>query len=102
MNVQSVQIQARLAEARRLLSEAGELADESGEVLHFMGMVFEPSFGWFTPDGGLQEPSEWNASDCVIGSCFAAGYGMEGWKAVGKAENLDEGWQPCPYCGVKP
>lgn len=66
-------IQERLSAARSLLIEAGVLADESGvEFIDFMGLNYERSFGWFHRDE-LQEPSEWNASSCVIGSLLAAG-----------------------------
>lgn len=75
-----LQIQNQLAEARILLYKAGVSAEELGMELDFMGLVFEPSFGWFSPDGELQEESEWNSSACVIGSAYADGYGMEGWK----------------------
>lgn len=84
-----LRMQGLLAEARRLLGEAGDLADQTSETIHFMGLVFEPSFGWFSPDGGLQQASDWNSSDCVIGSMYAEGYGMEGWKHAPRADNLD-------------
>lgn len=77
-------IQQKLADARRLLAEAGKIADEEGfHDLNFMGMVFERNVGWFTPDGTLQEASEWNHSECVIGSPYAEGYGMRGWLTPG-------------------
>lgn len=74
-------IQEKLAAAAKLLYEAGYLAEEQHQgELSFMGLVFEPGFGWFSQDGELQEASEWNASACVIGSNYAWGYGMRGWE----------------------
>lgn len=77
------QVQAKLAEARHILMEAAKLIDENhlGDI-QFMGMVYESHVGWFTPDGQLQEESEWNESACVIGSQYAEGYGMDGWKSI--------------------
>jgi hypothetical protein len=82
-----VLIQHKLAEARRLLIDAGKLScDNHVGELYFMGMVFDPGFGWFTPDGELQEESDWNDSACVIGSAYAEHYGMEGWKDVARKD----------------
>lgn len=82
----SVSIQEKLAQAGRLIYEAGNEAEELGMQIQFLGLVFEPNFGWFTPDGELQQESNWNDSACVIGSEFAEGYGMEGWKALGRPD----------------
>lgn len=75
-------IDEKLRIAQRALWEAGNEAEELGIELQFMGMVFEPKFGWFTPNGELQLESDWNDSACVIGSSYAEGYGMEGWKSI--------------------
>jgi hypothetical protein len=75
-----LEIQQKLSAAQRLIYEAGQLADDEGTEITFLGLVFEPNFGWFSPDGELQQESNWNSSACVIGSRYAEGYGMEGWK----------------------
>jgi len=78
-------IQEKLSEARRLLNEAGEIADENfNQGIEFMGLTFEPHFGWFN-GSDLQEPSEWNVSECVIGSKMAMYGSME--------------WNPSQGCG---
>jgi hypothetical protein len=71
------EMQEKLTAARKLLVEAGSLAQEIGVELEFMGLRYENSFGWFSYDGELQEPSEWNTSHCVIGSRLANGFGTE-------------------------
>ena len=64
----SAEIQEKLAQARQLLVEAGKLAEDQGIThLEFMGLVFESSYGWFHGEE-LEEASDWNHSDCVIGS----------------------------------
>ena len=61
-------IQEKLTAARKLLVEAGTLADEGDiEFVQFLGLTYERSFGWFRGDE-LVAASEWNASECVIGS----------------------------------
>ena len=80
-------IKKNLAEARRLLIEAGNEAQNDGITsLNFMGLVFEKWFGWFTPDGALQEASEWNSSACVIGSNAAEGKAVEDWSSSTSCE----------------
>jgi hypothetical protein len=68
-------VQEKLAAARKLLIEAGTLADEgSVEFVQFLGLTYERSFGWFRGDE-LVAASEWNASECVIGSELSEGRG---------------------------
>lgn len=81
-------IQQLLSEAMALLHQAAKLADEDGEDIFFLGNAYEASVGWFTPDGELQESSDWNNSDCVIGSPYADGYGMEGWSKKGRPHGV--------------
>jgi len=65
-----------LWQARKLLCEAGTLCEKNNiDDLHFMGLIFEAGVGWFGYEGTLQEPSDWNGSECVIGSGYAARYG---------------------------
>ncbi len=71
------EMQEKLAAARKLLVEAGTIAEQNGVELDFMGLRYEYHFGWFSHDGELQEPSEWNTSHCVIGSRLANGFDSE-------------------------
>lgn len=68
-------IQDRLAQAQQLLTEAGRIADEEDiEYVEFLGLTYERTFGWFH-GRDLVSPSEWNASECVIGSEVSEGRG---------------------------
>lgn len=80
-------IQDRLAQAQKLLAEAGLIADEEDiEYVDFMGLTYERTFGWFHGED-LVSPSEWNASECVIGSVMAR-----------RGMRLPDGWQESSSC----
>jgi hypothetical protein len=80
-------IQGKLAAARQLLIEAGTIADEEDiEYVQFLGLTYERMFGWFKADE-LVAASEWNASECVIGSELAEGRGPGGTQ-----------WQSSSWC----
>lgn len=80
-------IQSKLAQVQELLSEIGRIADEENvEYVEFLGLTYERSFGWFKDDD-LVSPSEWNPSDCVIGSVMAR-----------HGERPPDGWQESSSC----
>lgn len=61
-------IQEKLAQARALLVDVGRLANDGYfPDIQFMGLTYDPSFGWYTEGGELVEASEWNSSGCSIG-----------------------------------